>query len=300
MSGDENHFRVAKFHGKRGEDYALWKMRMQAVFIGKDVWSEIDPLQQPTETETPETQRSKKAKAVMLLVNALGDTPLRAVMQEGSDCPRKMWRKLESRYASTSETAHLTVASNLANKKLQPGGNIITFMGELESLYDRLEAMGETTSDRMKTAKLLNSLPEEYSSLSAALRTQSDGDRSWNAVQDLFQDEYERLEQNRVSKGSKGSSSKVLYTKEQRRNVVCHKCKKKGHIQNIADLVTELPRSKEIQRARRDHTKVIGALDLDRLLARLALQESSFLWPDRAADMVVPRLCWTLGPHGTW
>ena len=50
MLGDENHFRVSKFHGKRGEDYALWKMRMKAVFIGKDVWSEIDPLQQPTET----------------------------------------------------------------------------------------------------------------------------------------------------------------------------------------------------------------------------------------------------------
>ena len=69
---------------------------------------------------------------------------------------------------------------------------------------------------------------------------------------------------------------------------------------SIADLVTELPRSKEIQRARRDHTKVIGAPDLDRLPARLALQESSFLWSDRAANMVVPRLFWTLGPHGTW
>ena len=173
----------------------------------------------------------------MLLVNALGDTPLRVVMQESTDDPRQMWRKLESRYASTTETAHLTVSSNLANKKLQPGGNIITFMGELESLYDRLESMGETTSDRMKIAKLLNSLPDEYDSLSAALRTQTETSRTWNDVQDLFQEEYERLEQNRSSKG--GKASKVLYTKEQRKNVICHKCGKKGHIKKYCRSVEE-------------------------------------------------------------
>ena len=91
----------------------------------------------------------------MLIVNALGDTPLRAVMSDSADCPRKMWRKLKQRYASTTETAHLTVASNIVNKRLHPGGNIMGYMAELDSLYDRLEAMGETTSDRTKIAKLL-------------------------------------------------------------------------------------------------------------------------------------------------
>lgn len=50
-------------------------------------------------------------------------------------------------------------------------------------------------------------------------------------MQDLFQDDCERLDQNGAFKGSKASNSKVLYTKEQRRNVVCYKCNKKVHIQ---------------------------------------------------------------------
>lgn len=68
--------------------------------------------------------------------------------------------------------------------------------------------MGETTSDRMKSAKLLNGLPDEYSNISAASRTQEDGDRSRNDVQDLFQQKYEGLEHNRVAKGSRESSPK--------------------------------------------------------------------------------------------
>lgn len=87
MLGDENQLRVSKFHGKIGEDFALWKMRMKAVSIEKEVWSEIDPLQQPSETEIPEAQNSKTAKAFIVQGNALGGIPFRAVMQEGSDIP---------------------------------------------------------------------------------------------------------------------------------------------------------------------------------------------------------------------
>eukprot|EP00173_Palmaria_palmata_P000628 Plantae.Rhodophyta-Palmaria_palmata.ctg12989.p1 GENE.Plantae.Rhodophyta-Palmaria_palmata.ctg12989~~Plantae.Rhodophyta-Palmaria_palmata.ctg12989.p1 ORF type:complete len:211 (-),score=21.19 Plantae.Rhodophyta-Palmaria_palmata.ctg12989:544-1176(-) len=90
--------------------------------------------------------------------------------------------------------------------------------------------MGEVTSDRTKVAKLLTSVPEEYSSISAALRTQVNDERTWNEVQDLMQDEYERLDQIKSTRAGRSSGSKVLYSKEQRRNVVCHNCKKKGHI----------------------------------------------------------------------
>ena len=229
MSGEDTSFKLEKFSGKRGEDFALWKLRMQVVFMGKSVWSVVGPVE-PSGDETPAQTEAKKAKAIMLLVNALGDTPLRAVMAEGADCPRKMWRKLESRYASTSETAHLTVATNIANKKLAPGGNVMGYMAELDALYDRLESMGEVTSDRTKIAKLLTSVPDEYSSISAALRTQVNDERTWNEVQDLMQDEYERIEQLNKAKGGRSAGSKVLYTREQRRNVICHKCGKKGHI----------------------------------------------------------------------
>lgn len=231
MSGEETQFfKVEKFSGKRGDDFPLWKMRMQVALSSKGLYDAVGPLEQAAAGETAEVQEARKAKALMLIVNSLGDMPLRAVMAEAADCPRKMWAKLESRYASTSETAHLTVASNIANMKLQPGGSVMSYMSDLDSLYDRLETMGEVTSSRTKIAKLLTSVPEEYASVSAALRTQVNGEKSWNEVQDLMQDEYERIEQLRGAKGGRSSGSKVLYTREQRRNVVCYKCGKKGHI----------------------------------------------------------------------
>lgn len=132
-------------------------------------------------------------------------------MAEAADCPRKIWRKLETRYASTSETAHLTIATNIANKKLQPGGNNMSYMTELDAIYDRLETMGESTSDRTKTSKLVTSIPENYSSISAALRTQVSDERSWNEVQDLMQDDYERIEQVKGAKDGRLGVEGVVY-----------------------------------------------------------------------------------------
>lgn len=70
-------------------------MRMKAVEIGKDLRKNFDPLEMnPEEGETPAQKKSKKAKTMMLIVNALGDFPLRAVMFEGPDCPRKIGQNL--------------------------------------------------------------------------------------------------------------------------------------------------------------------------------------------------------------
>lgn len=109
---------------------------------------------------------------ILFIVNALGVTLLREVMTEAADCPRKMWMKIKSRFAFMSDTAHLAVVRNIANKKSQPGGSIMIYMVELNSLYYHFKAMRETTSDQIKTSKLLKSVLEDYERISAALSTQ--------------------------------------------------------------------------------------------------------------------------------
>lgn len=83
------------------------------------------------EMETSE-ELSRKLKAVMLLVNGFRDCSVRSVVTEGTEGLRKMWRKLQSRYASISETAHITMPGTLANKILEPGGNIINFVSGID------------------------------------------------------------------------------------------------------------------------------------------------------------------------
>ena len=89
MSANENEYKIAKFKGGRGDDFALWKMRVKALLIGKECWDVTDQLAQPVEGDTTTAIATRKAKAVMLIVNALGDNHLRVVMQESTDDPRK-------------------------------------------------------------------------------------------------------------------------------------------------------------------------------------------------------------------
>lgn len=238
MAGEDSTLKVTKFHGKRGEDFSLFKMRVRSILTGKDLWDVFDPMGIDHSTEEA---KKKAAKAWMYIANGLGDVPLRAVCKEVEECPRKIWEELDTRYESTAETAHITVAENLAKKTLKPGGDVVNHMGEIEAMYDRLDKMGDHTSDRTKIAKLLASLPKEYDSISAALRASPAEGRMFTEVQDLLQDEYERM---KGSSSNDNGSSKVMYTAEQTKRynekrqekrrlqtIVCFNCGKKGHME---------------------------------------------------------------------
>lgn len=112
--------KVPRLQGKRGEDFALYTMRRKSVLTGKDVWSVVDPFGEHLATDEA---KKKGSKALMYIFNSLGDDPLRTASKEGEEDPRKLWQRLDTRFASTTETAHITVAESLANKSLKPGGD---------------------------------------------------------------------------------------------------------------------------------------------------------------------------------
>lgn len=68
--------------------------------------------------------------------------------------------------------------TNIANKRLHPGGNTTVNMAELDALYNRLEATGESTSDCTGIAKLLNSVLEDHGSILDALMKKVNVERS--------------------------------------------------------------------------------------------------------------------------
>lgn len=100
---------------------------MYVVLVEKNVWSALRSLEKTGEAETVAQKEENKAKSIMNIFNALGETPLRAVMTKSSNCPERMWKKLEIHFF-TSETAYLAVATDIANKKLQSVGNIMSYM----------------------------------------------------------------------------------------------------------------------------------------------------------------------------
>lgn len=103
-----------------------------------------------------------------------------------------MWKNLYARYATKSETAHITLARKQANKSLAPGGDVNTYETVLAEIYKGLETCGENIPDKFKIAKLITSFPPEYDSICAAIRS-NDESRTWNSVLDVEQDEHEEI-----------------------------------------------------------------------------------------------------------
>lgn len=75
--------KVPRFHGKQGEDYALWRLRLRAARRVKGVWNVVShtctsstatngTLELPAESVRYQTKREK---ASGIIISALGDAP---------------------------------------------------------------------------------------------------------------------------------------------------------------------------------------------------------------------------------
>eukprot|EP00173_Palmaria_palmata_P004883 Plantae.Rhodophyta-Palmaria_palmata.ctg7586.p1 GENE.Plantae.Rhodophyta-Palmaria_palmata.ctg7586~~Plantae.Rhodophyta-Palmaria_palmata.ctg7586.p1 ORF type:complete len:183 (+),score=19.96 Plantae.Rhodophyta-Palmaria_palmata.ctg7586:102-650(+) len=182
MTSDElSVMRMPKFEDKKGEDFKLWSIRMESNFIVEgcvSVVKKFNGAEVQTEDVNQRQITAKKDKAYCMLVNALGNGPLRAAMAGGTKDPANMWDNLQSWYASTTETAHITLASKLANKFLAAGGNVNDYGAELKEIYEGLEACGEKVSEKSKISKIITSFLPECESVCAALRTTNDPTRT--------------------------------------------------------------------------------------------------------------------------
>ena len=94
MSDTETEFetsfgmKLPRFHRNRGEDYGLWRHRLRAACRVKGVWGIVDITQASATTSdsTPDQAldslrtMAKREKASGIIISALGDAPLRVVM----------------------------------------------------------------------------------------------------------------------------------------------------------------------------------------------------------------------------
>jgi len=231
--------KLVRFHGKRGEDYGLWRMRLRAACRVKGVWKVVESTSETTSQTTlastsvqkdtqpssavaaSEKQLDKLEKASAIIISALGDAPLRVVM-EADDDPSKMLRLLDARYASSRTVSRIAVQTQLFRMSYK-GQNMSSYIDQFTSLFSQLERMGKDAAipETHKAPMLLASIDPNCSleSTAAALRTKEVSELTWDYVATTLIDEYNAREMSKPNGSVSSSKSKKKKKKSKSSNM---------------------------------------------------------------------------------
>jgi hypothetical protein len=185
--------KIPRFHGKRGEDYGLWRLRLCAVCRAKNMWKLVD-LDAASASRVASDQDSEKQEcACSIIIAALDDSPLRIVADVYEDTIR-MIMLLDDLYASSRAASRIAVQTEL-NRNTYRGGNISTFINEFGTLYSHIERMEKdaATPESPKALMLLLDIPTDSTLqlMAAALHTKDVADLIWEFFATTLIDENE-------------------------------------------------------------------------------------------------------------
>ena len=163
---------VPRFDGKPNSDFQLWYARIRALLQSKGLLKVIEEIpEEGEETDkeaTPTTSDEDKATVSSLIIQAIGDKPLRVVINHVGN-PAEMILKLRERYASTNMTSRMVSIFQLMNLKFT-GGDMGEYVDTYSTSLDRLESMKGKIPDELAVAMFLYSMNGKFESTVAALR----------------------------------------------------------------------------------------------------------------------------------
>ena len=161
-----SNIKIEKFDG-RG-DFSMWKKKMKVVLVQKKCAKAIgDP------SEFPEVMKSLEKQEIMenaynLLILNLADNVLRQVDEEGTAL--KVWTKIESLSMVKSLSNKIYLKEQLFGFKMDPSKNLKENTNEFKKITVSLANAEEKISDENQAIMILNSLPNIFKDLKAAIK----------------------------------------------------------------------------------------------------------------------------------
>lgn len=145
--------RIHKFFGKAGEDFQLWEARTEAALEAKDVLRVVSTDVYGNGEGISEEDRQAIGKARAILIQGLGDKPLRLCLSEKLNT-YKMWLKLRERYVVSNIVTRVQLQAKLS--QIQYSDQFMSdFVDSFEEIFNRLTAMGTAIAEEMQVAILL-------------------------------------------------------------------------------------------------------------------------------------------------
>jgi gag-polypeptide of LTR copia-type len=167
------HF-ATKFDGSKTSDFGLWLCRLEAVLEYKGIAYTIYPEEFPPRSsltgvellsstslaESAEFAAARK-KAAAIIINGLGDKPLRVVVSHRRD-PALMIFKLNERYASSTLSTCMSLISELYTLSYVRNKDMGEYVDTYTSLLNRLAAMNAPIPDALVVIMFLSSLQGHF------------------------------------------------------------------------------------------------------------------------------------------
>ena len=171
-------YKVQKFNGNK-DDFSLWVIRVTTCLKEKGVFNLV-------KTKEPlVTDERKKDKCLAILINSLGDRPLRAV-QTVADDPKEVWDKLHARYASSGASRRVALQTEALTKRWDESMDMEDYVTSFENLYERLEKMGNKVPEETRLSTLLTSFQlsesKEHNNLIEAIKTVDEERFTWEVA----------------------------------------------------------------------------------------------------------------------
>ena len=228
---------LPRFDGKPSSDYHLWQLRLLAILESKDlsVCVKYDSSSSIVETNTTETMRDgtpgtlvllpteeQNRKAAAIIINGLGDKPLRVVSNYTKD-PQVMLQKLRERYASTKLSTRMSLMSELQSLRYK-SGDMGEYIDRYTGLHDRLESMAAKVPEELAIIMFLHSMNGKFEAIIAAIRTMGDEKLTWDDVTARLLEEANSSTPRHVSGHQSALTTFAGPSRE-----TCSQCSRSGH-----------------------------------------------------------------------
>ena len=161
---------IEKFNG---ENFSLWKFRMEMVLSSMDLWEIVDESEKPPLADADSkdikefNRRAKKALSIIGL--SLANSQLAHI--KSCKTPAQAWKALCNIHETKSLSNILFVRRKFFTIKMQEGDDLMAHINHVKELADQLTSFEVPVREEDVVMTLLESLPPSFDNLIIALET---------------------------------------------------------------------------------------------------------------------------------
>lgn len=211
-----------------GSNYEAWKFNAEMLLAREQLWKYVEEA--PPNPITPAWKEGDhRTRGTIALLVGPGQ---RRLIQKCKSA-KETWKKLEDTFEKSTPTTVLSMLRRVMTLKFSEGEDVGQHLNDLEDLFERLANAGYELPEKIQILIVLWSMPDTYDNLGQALVNVADKDLTLELIKVKLTDEALKRQETNIS----GES--VLRVKSGKKQVVCHYCRKPGHLKRDCRLLVE-------------------------------------------------------------